>query len=401
MPSDLEQTRLGYFNSGLALADQFGQGMELKLKRQQLASQEAARRIQERKLTADLEMIELEKQKLGMEIRQRAEADARWLNVDTRIKQDRAAFNTALEAGYQGPEVDPLRHAATVAAQLAPTDPRTMDLLKTGNSIESTRALTQQRTLSGQRAEQRIDNESTRLDLQRMGFSLRQVEQMMKASELGYEIQGQPAVNTPGASAPTLTPIQRPATTATLTQAQERTTEASSALASLSKAIQAIQQNPEALGVRGVIGQVVENVKGQINPRSTDPTPITDTRQKASIAFANVAKSLRVDSGNMSRYELTKLEQAGDVLSWEKGTPGALNQFANIQNAVIAQKLRYLKIQRAPVDNATLRTVPKSEFAELIASNLLTLEDVARAKKSGQLTQEEALAIFDSLQQQP
>lgn len=119
MPSDLEQTRLGYFNSGLALADQFGQGMELKLKRQQLASQEAARRIQERKLTADLEMIELEKQKLGAEIKQRALADAEWLNVNTSIAQRQAAFDTALDAGVSGPAPDFTALRDQAAMQLA------------------------------------------------------------------------------------------------------------------------------------------------------------------------------------------------------------------------------------------------------------------------------------------
>jgi hypothetical protein len=413
MPVDLEANRLAWFNSGLNAAKFAGEGFDLALRNQAQKSQAADRRIRERELAARIAGIELENQKLSAEIQQRAAFDAQMLNVNTAITKAKTAFDASREAGDQQPEPDWERLRVQEALQQAPNNPHTQVFVKRVQDAEELAIKRRELEMQGQRqatldqlssqrlsnSEARTRNEATRLQLQQMGFSLRQVDQMMKASELGYDIQGQPDVSPQGGGpVPTLVPAQRPLTTTTLSQVQQRSSEADTALASLQDAVSAIQKNPEAIGVRGIIGQTIENVKGNINPRSTDPTPITDTRQKASIAFANIAKSLRVDSGNMSRYELTKLEQAGDVLSWEKGAPGALNQLANIQNAVVAQKLRLLKLQRAKPDDTVLRSIAKSEFADLLRDNLLTLEDVARAKKAGALTEAEALNIFDSLQ---
>jgi hypothetical protein len=153
MAGDLEQTRLGYFNSGIALANQFGEGMELGLRKQQLKSQEAARRIQERKLTADLGMIELEKQKLSAEIAQRAAQDAEWLQVDTRIKQEQAAFNAGQSAGLQGPEPDWLSRGTQIAQQVAPMNPKTLAATKLQGDLQAQRALAEQRSTSPLEAE--------------------------------------------------------------------------------------------------------------------------------------------------------------------------------------------------------------------------------------------------------
>lgn len=98
MPSDLESTRLGYFNSGLALGSQYGEGMELKLRRQAQASQAADRQIRERQLAAQIAQIDLENQKLSAEIMAKAEGDAQWLNFNTDLYKKQ----TALEAGELG-----------------------------------------------------------------------------------------------------------------------------------------------------------------------------------------------------------------------------------------------------------------------------------------------------------
>lgn len=167
-------------------------------------------------------------------------------------------------------------------------------------------------------------------------------------------------------------------TVATRTKMQEQEFSDSEALRTLGEAIGGIEANPTAIGVRGVVGQAVEKARGQINPNEPLSTPITDTRQKASIAFSRVAPALRVDSGNMSKYELNKLEQAGDVLDPTEAPQTALNKLRNLQAVVVARQLRVLKAQGKPVDDVTLRAIRGEEIAGLLQSGLLSQEDALR-----------------------
>lgn len=173
-------------------------------------------------------------------------------------------------------------------------------------------------------------------------------------------------------------PMERPTTTAATTKLQEEAISGGNAMRSLDDAISAIQSHPEAIGVSGIVGSAVERAKGQLNPNSVTDTTITDTRQKASLAFSRVAKGLRVDSGNMSRYELNKLEQAGDVLDWKEAPQTALKKLNNLQAVVIGQQLRNLKARNASVKDDLLRKIDPSEVLGLVSDGLLSKEDAIR-----------------------
>jgi hypothetical protein len=159
-------------------------------------------------------------------------------------------------------------------------------------------------------------------------------------------------------------------------QAQEMS--GSEAMQALDSAIKGITANPNAIGIRGKIGGAIEQARGQMSPNEPLATPLTDTRQKASIAFSRIAPALRVDSGNMSKYELNKLEQAGDVLSVEEAPQTALTKLRNLQAVVVARQLRVLKAQGKPIDDSTLRAVDGAEIAGLLQSGLLSQEDALR-----------------------
>lgn len=230
---------------------------------------------------------------------------------------------------------------------------------------------------TGQLALRRIQNEETRLKLQQMGFGLREIDQMIKARELGYEVQGGPQIPTTPEGV-SLKPVERPATTATTTKLQGQSLDGARAIAALDDSIKTIQEHPEAFGLRGTVGQLVEKVKGQLNPNDPMDTPISNARQKASIAFADIAKSLRTDSGNMSKYELTKLEQAGSILDWSESPQIALMKQKNLLAVVIGQQLRNLKARNAPVDDNLLRKIDPSELIGLGQDGLLTEDELRR-----------------------
>lgn len=167
-------------------------------------------------------------------------------------------------------------------------------------------------------------------------------------------------------------------TTATQTRLQQESSTNLEAINTLHDAIQGIRSTPYAIGVRGKIGTMIEQAKGQINPDQPIETPISDVRQKAAIAFSRVAPALRVDSGNMSRYELNKLEQAGDVLGIEESPQTAERKLLNLQSVVVARQLRLLKTQGKPVPDDVLRQVQGEEIAGLIQAGLLTREEATR-----------------------
>jgi hypothetical protein len=122
----------------------------------------------------------------------------------------------------------------------------------------------------------------------------------------------------------------------------------------------------------------MERASGILNPNAEIQTPVTDTRQKASLAFSRVAKSLRVDSGNMSRYELNKLEQAGDVLSATEAPQTALKKLSNLQDAVVGQQLRRLRFLGQKTPDTVLRKIPDAEIPDLVRDGLLSKEDAMR-----------------------
>jgi len=167
-------------------------------------------------------------------------------------------------------------------------------------------------------------------------------------------------------------------TTATKSRLQEQSLNNDEALMTLEEAITGIRETPEAIGVRGKVGEFAEKVRGQISPGASMETPITDVRQKASIAFSRLAPALRIDSGNMSRYELNKLEQAGDVLGVNEAPQTALKKLNNLQATVVARELRIRKTQGKAADDALLRRIQGEEIAALLADKLLTKEEALR-----------------------
>lgn len=170
-------------------------------------------------------------------------------------------------------------------------------------------------------------------------------------------------------------------TTATATEIQKKSLATDQALSKLNEAITAIQENPDAIGVRGAVGEISEKVKGQLSPSSEGSTRITDTRHKAGMAFVEIAKSLRVDSGNMSRYELSQIEDLGDLRNLSESAQTALSKADNLRNALIGQKLRYLRAESKRPDDAFLRQIPGPEIGALVSENLLSVEDAMRARK--------------------
>lgn len=167
-------------------------------------------------------------------------------------------------------------------------------------------------------------------------------------------------------------------TVATQTRLQEQAMINKEALTTLGGAVDGILATPESIGVRGVFGELIEKVRGQLSPGAAMDTPITDVRQKASIAFSRIAPALRVDSGNMSKYELNKLEQAGDVLSLEEAPQTAVRKLNNLQAVIVGRQLRLLKTQGKIPDEVLLRQIQGEEIAGLIQEGLLSREDAMR-----------------------
>lgn len=182
----------------------------------------------------------------------------------------------------------------------------------------------------------------------------------------------------------TMTFVQGPANALTVgskTKLQEQELSNEEALQALGTAITGIEKHPEAIGIRGKVGAVVEKAKGQLNPNSQMDTPIADTQQKASIAFSRIAPALRVDSGNMSKYELARLEEAGYVLKAEEAPQTALNKLRNLQAVVVGKQLRTLKVQGKPIPDSVLLEVQGTEIGDLLKSGLLSPDDAKRLYK--------------------
>lgn len=167
-------------------------------------------------------------------------------------------------------------------------------------------------------------------------------------------------------------------TSGTKGELQKKSLEIDNALSVLDQGLTALQQHPEAAGIVGKGLQLLEQGKGQLFPNAQIDTTITETRHKLGLAFVAIAKGLRVDSGNMSRYELNQLEQLGDLTQLEEAPQTALTKGRNIRNILIGQKLRTDHTLGKPVPDNFLQTIPDAEFVPLFRNGLLTEEEAQR-----------------------
>jgi hypothetical protein len=176
---------------------------------------------------------------------------------------------------------------------------------------------------------------------------------------------------------PTFTPVERPLTPAVVGQLQKEDIAADSALAQLNNLEEVIRRNPDAFGVVGIGQEVLEVIKGQLNP-SSDPR-ISNARQQAGLAFVEMADSLRTDTGNMSRYEQERLKELGDTRSWRDFPERALGKAGAIKKMVIGKKLRILKRLKAQPDDQLLRSINSlGDIAGLVSSGLIDRKTAER-----------------------
>lgn len=196
--------------------------------------------------------------------------------------------------------------------------------------------------------------------------------------------QTEPATNAPPASV-SFRPIEGPITRTTTVQLQKENIAADRALHKLDTLTDTIRSTPEAFGLRGVGGEILETVQGQFNP-NLDPK-ISNAREQAGLAFVELADSLRTDTGNMSRYEQERLKELGDTRTWKDYPARALGKAETIKKAIIAKKLRIMKGLNAKPDDTFLKSIPSSEIAGLYSSGLISKEaalrwhDLKRAEK--------------------
>lgn len=167
-------------------------------------------------------------------------------------------------------------------------------------------------------------------------------------------------------------------TTANKTRMQEESRKADLTMMALDKAAGAIRSSPDAIGVQGAVRELGEKLWGQLNPTESTSTRITDTREKARLAFQAIAESLRVDTGNMSKYELSQLEDAGKTLNLDEAPQTAMNKLQNLRNAVVARQISTLHSLGQPVPGTVLNRVPASEVSTMVSQGLMTVEESLR-----------------------
>lgn len=238
-------------------------------------------------------------------------------------------------------------------------------------------------------AEQRLkdtkDWRALSASMRNRGLEQREVDLAMRQFKEGMNVEVAPTPDVAtqqwlGQPKVKISAVERPPTVGAATKSQEESLSAEASLAALNDAIAATEAHPEAFGVQGYARRKAEQAYGQLHPNEKMETPIADTQQKATIAFSRVAKSLRPDSGNMSHYELSKLEKAGETLKLEVSPQEALTLQRNLRNVVVAQKLRHLHFQHAEVPENILRAVESSEVLKLVEAGLLTDEEARRWK---------------------
>lgn len=298
---------------------------------------------------------------------------AKSIQASKAIQQQKAFLDSQKDMEVSGFTVDPETgrtqvHYRSKSSMTRAFAPANLTKLITDRDL----AITEGRTADAEDYQFRIDSEQ--LKQQQASTRIAQADERLKhaGTKLDLTLREAGYTATPGPDGTmTLTPAVRSPTTAAVTRSQEDLLSADAALISLNSAIDATTAHPEAFGVQGKLQLAAERAKGQLTPGTPMETPIADTQQKASMAFARVAKSLRVDSGNMSRYELNKLEQAGDVLGFEISPQEALSKQRNLRNAVIGQKLRSLKFQNQSVpDSLLLQISSPQELAEMNKNGL-------------------------------
>lgn len=191
-------------------------------------------------------------------------------------------------------------------------------------------------------------------------------------------LQPSTAQPAPQAAPPiTLRQVERPATTTTTTTLQKQNIAADQALQKLDTLTETIRATPEAFGLRGVGGELVETIRGQFDP-NTDPK-ISNAREQAGLAFVELADSLRTDTGNMSRYEQERLKELGDTRTWKDYPARALGKAETIRKAVVAKKLRILKSLKGTPDDQLLRSISTlGDLAGLYSSGLIDEETAKR-----------------------
>lgn len=152
MAEDFEQTRLGWFNSGLQLANQYGEGVRLSLAKQQQKSAEAERAARERELNARISQIDLKNRELTAEIQRKAAEDAELLNTFTGIDKAKTAWEAQKAEGNAGLDPDWQQITLQQLAPLANRNEKARGILKDLATIEATRSLAQQRGTSPEEA---------------------------------------------------------------------------------------------------------------------------------------------------------------------------------------------------------------------------------------------------------
>lgn len=204
------------------------------------------------------------------------------------------------------------------------------------------------------------------------------------------EFGPQPAAAQSAQPAPiTIQQVARPTTPAATTKFQEKSVALDNAIGSLDRVIQDIQENPDAFGLVGAGKSLAEKATGLIDPNAD--SRIRTIRNRADIAFSQTAPGLRVDSGNMSRYELTQLENAAKLTGVTDNPSYAIEKATNIRNAAVAQKLRLDKDLHKPVDPNTLSKVPTDDIPEMVKSRLIDRDGLKELWRQGKISSVEQL----------
>lgn len=245
-------------------------------------------------------------------------------------------------------------------------------------------------------SQKRIENEALRMTLQRQGFGLREIDQMIRARELGYEIQGQPSIPgvstgpalappvdpsmqgppAPAQTAPapgvTLKPIARPLTTANVTQGQRDLLAADSALASIDKSIDILRKNPDAAGIEGAVRELYEGIGGQLGLKPG--TRITGSRTQLRDTANQLVVGLRVESGQMSNWERQMLEDIGNPLEWKLDAETAVDKLAVLRRLIGGRALRIGKILGQPPKPSALAALTREDLLEAVSAGYISAE---------------------------
>lgn len=213
--------------------------------------------------------------------------------------------------------------------------------------------------------------------------------------ELGPSTITPPApTNTPPV-APTLRRVERPLTTGALKDFQEQSVAADVSLRELADIRSEIQKHPNAFGPVGEFGKWKEFAFGLFNPKA-DAT-VTRIRQKAGQTFVTIARSLRPDTGNMSRFELERLRTLGDLTALENVPSVALGKADELISLQVAKKLRIAKELNkglkdpVPVPDMVLRAIAPDDVKGLFDDGLLAPADVVRTVNMMPAAEAEAL----------